>query len=283
MAEPAPYGGFMTRTIDAENEQKEIIEKLLIEIDYDGQKQTVRPEALHLRGVDNLSTDDIKAFVDYYLNWEDLGDGQFKEKEEPAWFRVQWIDDSNVNVVFKTHKDSLLALNALCQIEEQQAEDIFSPEHLEYILKEREAKLYSDTLPFNKYHQSLKKQKEEQDLFADKTKEQEKSQEEETEMDEDSSAVVIYIRQSFQSDQKTKNASAYSRYYLLHGEPDRRERHRNERYIPRKERGRLSDRPQSNGDDEEDLFASKLRSRSRRDDEPDLFDSRMRERSPSRR
>lgn len=274
----------MTRTIDAENEQKEILEKLLIEFEYFGEKETLRPEALHIRGVDNLSTEDTKAFVDYYLNWEEVEEGNYKELEDPRWFRIQWIDDTSLNVVFKTHEDSLAALKALCPIEDEDSPDIYSPEHLEFIIKEREAKSYNATLPFNKYQKALKKEFEDQDLFADKASKTEN--EEETNMDEDSSAVVLHIRQSFQSDRKTKNAAAYSRYYLFHGEPDRTERRRNERYTQRRnrnDRGNGRGRRGRGEDEEEDLFANKLRDTRRQTEEEDLFSWRMRERSPSRR
>ena len=40
-------------------------------------------------------------------------------------------------------------------------------------------------------------------------------------MEEDESSIELIIRQSFQSDRKVKNAREYSRYYLIHGEPER--------------------------------------------------------------
>jgi hypothetical protein len=90
---------------------------------------------------------------------------------------------------------------------------------------------------------------------------------------------VLYIRQSFQSDKKVKNAKEYSRYYLLHGEPERR------RFYKRERRDR-SDRRSSRRKSEEDLFADKLKQAKKNDygdDDEDLFADRMRERSPSRR
>lgn len=276
MATPAPYGGYMTRTIDEEKEQQEKLKKQQVDISVNGTLQTLRPEALHLNGVDNLSTEDLQAFVDYYVNFEKISEEEYKEIESPLWFRVQWIDDSNVNVVFKTHEHCAEALRALSITGGASDEEIeaFSQEYVSSIVQERETKPYAPTIAFHKYQKKLT---EEKDLFEDKKQEIQ----EETGMDEDDSAVVLYVRQSFQSDRKVKNAAAYSRYYLLHGEPDREQR-------------RNTVRPERNGrdrggyarDEEEDkgdLFADKLeRTQPEQEEEEDLFAWRLRERSPER-
>lgn len=275
MAEPAPYGGFMTRTLDAENEEKDKLKEQQVEVTINGETETLRPEALHIRGVDNLATDDIKAFIDFYLNFTESphSDAVYEAKEKEIWFRIQWIDDSNVNVIFKTHNDARAALDALLitdpnrEINTNYTEDVeMTPEYLSSIVQERETKPYSPTIEFHKDQKALQ---DGPDLFEDKQGEQE-------DMDEDESTAILYLRQSLQSDRKVKNAAVYSRYYLLHGEPDRL------RPRPaRRERGHFQR-------DEEDLFATKLNSRESRettrgrDDEEDLFASRMRERSPGR-
>lgn len=282
--DPAPYGGFMTRTIDAEKEQEEKLKLQLVEIVVNGETETVRPEALHIRGVDNLATENIKAFVDFYVNYtKNDATGEFEAAPELITFRVQWIDDTNVNIVFKTHDDAKSALAALSVFSgpnsvEESAD--FSQEYVSSIIQERETKPYNPSIELHRYLQNLQKQAETaQDLFEEKKEQLDKAKAESAEMDEDENAVVLYVRQSLQSDRKVKNAAAYSRYYLLHGEPDRLK--------PRVPRGRERNGNRSRGnfsrDDDEDLFADKLTSKSRRDQEEDLFASKLRERSPSRR
>ncbi|OVF09941.1 hypothetical protein A9F13_03g00649 [Clavispora lusitaniae] len=270
--EPAPYGGFMTRTIDEEKQQQEKLKEQQVEVVVNGTTETLRPEAIHFRGVDNLSTDDIRFFIDYYLNYREE-DGDYVANDKIVWFRIQWIDDSNVNAIFKTHEDAILALNALSisagpNSVEQKSD--FSQEYVSSIVQERETRPYSASIAF---HRSQEEKKREQDLFGEKKKQIEEEKKQQNDMEEDDSAVVLYARQSFQSDRKVKNAGAYSRYYLLHGEPDRTRPR-----VPRnKRRGEYS----RADDADEDLFASKLKTRGR-DDEEDLFASRLRERSPTR-
>lgn len=284
--EPAPYGGFMTRTIDAEKEQQEKLKEQQVEIQINGQTETLRPEALHIKGVDNLATDDIKNFVDFYLNYEkneQNGQTEFQQLSDVIKFRVQWIDDANVNIVFKTHEDAKAGLKALSVFAgpNNSIEEIadFSPEYVSLIVQERETKPYNPSLELKRYLQTLQKEQEKgEDLFEAKKEQIEQQQQESAAMDEDENSVVLHVRQSLQSDRKVKNAAAYSRYYLLHGEPDRL------RPRPaRRERGERNRGNFSRDDDNEDLFAAKLGDRSRRDQEEDLFASKLRERSPERR
>ena len=137
--EPAPYGGFMTRTIDEEKQQQEKLKEQQVEVVVNGTTETLRPEAIHFRGVDNLSTDDIKFFIDYYLNYREE-DGDYVANDKIVWFRIRWIDDSNVNAIFKTHEDAILALNALSisagpNSVEQKSD--FSQEYVSSIVQER--------------------------------------------------------------------------------------------------------------------------------------------------
>lgn len=281
--DPQPYGGFMTRTLDAEKEQQDKLKEQQVDIVVNGTTETLRPEALHIRGVDNLATDDIKAFVDYYLNYSKNEEtGEYTAPDDLIWFRVQWIDDTNVNIVFKTHDEAKKALKALSissgpnSVED--SED-FSQEYVSSIIQEREANPYNPSIEFHRYQKELKRLAEAQDdedLFEKKKEKLDKEKEEATEMDEDESSVVLYLRQAFQSDRKVLNAAAYSRYYLLHGEPDR--------LRPRKQRNAGRTRGNFTRDEGEDLFAEKLSTRSRREsDEEDLFAEKLRERSPSRR
>ncbi|GEQ67412.1 hypothetical protein JCM33374_g1077 [Metschnikowia sp. JCM 33374] len=293
--EPAPYGGFMTRTIDVEKQQKELLAKQEVEVIVNGTAETLRPNAIHVRGVDNLSTEEISAFVDLYLNHDSEAPNEadapaYHRVDDSIWFRVQWIDDSNANIIFNTHSDALQALERLSEhwpqvensaSEESEPSGVFSQDYLDVLVEERKAKSYSASIPFYKYQKHLKEMAEGSDLFEAKKAEIEEQKE--SEMDEDSSSVVLYIRQALQSDRKVRNAAAYSRYYLLHGEPDRTK--------PRPSRRDLDD-TRGRGtyardeDDDEDLFASKIKTvsekRKAEEVEEDLFAWRLRERSPGR-
>lgn len=304
--EAAPYGGFLTRTVDKENEQKRKLDSQRVAVEFDGKSDVLRPEGIHVRGVDKLATNDIKAYVDYYLNYQQVGE-TFEPLEDKRSFRIQWIDDNNVNLIFKTHLDAVFGLKGLIDgsmdIESpldivgdsmeglQAQEDIelegvdteapaLAPEYVNQLLIEREAKPFTSSLQFRKYL-SDQKDANVNDLFQ--SKKLEKKAEEEEKLQEEGNSVTLFLRMSLRSDQKVQNAAAYSRYYLMHGEPDRSRRPRRER--TEQSRGQFQrDEPQS---EEGDLFLDKLaslkESRARRDREDDLFADRMREHSPSRR
>ncbi|OBA19538.1 hypothetical protein METBIDRAFT_45826 [Metschnikowia bicuspidata var. bicuspidata NRRL YB-4993] len=290
--EPAPYGGFMTRTIAGENEQKELLARQAAEVDVGGVSETLRPDAVHIRGVDNLSTEEIEAFVDLYLNVESDGP-EYRRQDEPVWFRVQWVDDSSANVLFKTHADSLRALQRLSEqwpaVENtaggpDAGGPAFSAPFLAALVEERRARPYAAAVPYHQHRQQLKELADGQDLFQAKKAELEEQKQ--SAMDEDGSPVVLHVRQALQSDRKVKNAAAYSRYYLLHGEPDRTRPRVARRGGEARGRGTYARAE----DDGEDLFAAKIKSGAEAglfaekdlSAEEDLFAARMREQSPGR-
>lgn len=254
-----PYGGLMTKPLEDEKEREEKLKQQQVEVDVNGRTEVLRPEALAVRGVDNLSTDDITGFVDLYLNYKTL-DGTYEAIEPQVEFRVQWINDTSVVLVFQTHEAAIDALTKLTEEPIEVSADLDNEKVVETLTHERVAKSYNPVLAFRK-HQSLTSrlglpQEEKQD-----------------QMEEDDTNIILYIRQAFQSDRKVKNAAQYSRYYLMHGEP---ERIRIEKKVT-KERAPRRRRRRENRDDEEDLFADRL---SRRDEE-DLFAHKMRDRSRS--
>lgn len=330
--DPAPYGGFLTRTVEQENEQKRKLDSQRVPVDFQGNSDVLRPEGIHVQGVDKLATNDIKAYVDYYINYRKIGD-TFEPLEDKMSFRVQWIDDSNVNLIFKTHNDALSAMKGLLQDPMQfelpvvttadvnmedistSAKDVtenivndavdvtaespvdgaekketaydptFTPEYVACLLIEREAQTFASSLQFRKFLR-LQEQKTTEDLF--KSKKEEKEAVEEEKLVEEGSSVALKIRMALRSDQKVQNAAAYSRYYLLHGEPDRSRPSRQERNGDRRGRYQREERTQREETvEEKDLFLEKLISmeerRARSEIEEDLFADRMRERSPSRR
>lgn len=69
--------------------------------DNDGGSETVVPTKLHVRGLDTLHTEDIKAHVKAHFGPVD---------------KVEWIDDSSANLVFSsepTAREALVALSAI--------------------------------------------------------------------------------------------------------------------------------------------------------------------------
>lgn len=303
MAEPfvAPYGGIMTQSLEDEKEREAKLKDQQIEVTVNNTLETLRPESIFIRGVDNLSNDDIKAFIDYYLNFETVQDEEngFQYDPKPIndqiTFRVQWINDSSVNIVFKSHEESAKALEAISitatnpnvPVAEVADTKEFTQEYISSIIQERETKPYSPTIQFQKKQNLLSRLAIGDEATPDGAPEEEK-------MDEDDSAVVLYARQSFQSDRKVKNAAAYSRYYLLHGEPERRPRYNDRRNNRggRRDNNRRRNNRREEDEEEEDLFADKLRAeggapsrrrgRDRDDIEEDLFADKLRERQRDR-
>ncbi|KAJ5657021.1 hypothetical protein N7507_008971 [Penicillium longicatenatum] len=79
-------------------------------------------EKVHVRGVDELSTDDIKQFATSHF-----------EHETPA--RVEWIDDTSANLIYSSTDVGLQALLALTQVNEDEDASALPP------LRLRSAKL----------------------------------------------------------------------------------------------------------------------------------------------
>jgi len=67
-------------------------------------EQTQIPTKVHIRGLDNFNPDDIKAYVK-----EHYGDGCFE--------RVEWIDDTSANLLFRSESSAAEALIALSAVE----------------------------------------------------------------------------------------------------------------------------------------------------------------------
>ncbi|CUM46409.1 uncharacterized protein AC631_04530 [Debaryomyces fabryi] len=299
MSEPqvAPYGGLLTKTLDDEKARESKLQEQSIEVQVNNQTEVLRPEALHIRGVDSLSTEDIKAFIDYYVNYtvseeQEQTEGQDEPTtkivyepfpiDEQITFRIQWINDTSVNVSFKTMEDAHNALKSISISSNPNIEvELNEEQKIQDAIQERETKPYAPIIAFRK-QQNLSNRL---GVAADGDKEQNPVEQDNT-MDEDDTSIVLYVRQSFQSDRKVKNASAYSRYYLLHGEPERKPRRHNKYRLRESHHNHRRERKPEQ-DEEEDLFAHKLR-QSRpanrgRDDEEDLFPGRSRSRTDSNR
>lgn len=69
----------------------------------DPQTAEMQNEKVHIRGVDELTTDDIKQFAT----------GHFSA-EEPA--RVEWIDDTSANIIYSSPEVGAQALSAFTQV-----------------------------------------------------------------------------------------------------------------------------------------------------------------------
>lgn len=276
--EPAPYSGLMVKTLEDDQNRQQKLEEQSIQVTVNNTQETLRPEAVFIKGVDSLSTNNILAFINYYVNYnvkpaeneENSTELQYEPLpiDDQMEFRVQWVNDTSVTVVCKTHEDAKRCLLAISI--NSNAEGTVEEEDVTSLVQERETKPYNPVVEFQRRTDLSNRLNINQN-------DDEKSPQESTEMDEDESAVVLYTRQAFQSDRKVKNAAAYSRYYLLHGEPERKPR----RPRPhRPNRGRARDY----NDEEDDLFAHKLRAkRAQENGDEDLFANRGdRERSPQR-
>ncbi|EFY87457.1 hypothetical protein J3459_011080 [Metarhizium acridum] len=67
----------------------------------ENERKTLIPNKLHIRGVDTLHTDDIKAYIKSHFGPVD---------------KIEWIDDSSANLVFVnelTARDAIMALSAI--------------------------------------------------------------------------------------------------------------------------------------------------------------------------
>lgn len=302
-AEPevAPYGGFMVKSLEEETKQLNDLTNHQYEITtLEGKTETIRPESLKIIGVDNLSTKNIENYINYYINYNqieyeevdlitnELIKGkkfQLKENQDCIDFKIEWINDESVNVTFRNIQDSNKVLKEL-RMEELKGsfeDEITRDEYLKNCIIETPAKSYNPIIEFEKI-QNLNGSNE--------------TKQEGVDMEEDESSIELIIRQSFQSDRKVKNAREYSRYYLIHGEPERTKHHhhRHHQNGRRSYRERDSYRPRRNNDDdddEEDLFADKLgktnptnRRNNHVDEEEDLFADKLkhanRDRSPTR-
>ncbi|EED17130.1 conserved hypothetical protein [Talaromyces stipitatus ATCC 10500] len=72
----------------------------------DPQTAEAHYEKVHIRGVDELTTDNIKQFALNYFS-----------DEEPS--RIEWIDDMSANIVYSSDEVGLRALTALTQLGEE--------------------------------------------------------------------------------------------------------------------------------------------------------------------
>lgn len=77
----------------------------------DLQSAEAQYEKIHIRGVDELTTDDIKQFAADHFNIE-----------KPT--RIEWIDDTSANIVYSTPEVGAQALSAFTQVSEE--EDVSS-------------------------------------------------------------------------------------------------------------------------------------------------------------
>lgn len=92
---------FLTNHLQQPDEPEEDGEVAEDEPTKDDESTIVVPQKLHLRGVDTLHTDDIKAYVQSNFGSVD---------------RVEWIDDTSANLLFPTEstaRDAIVALSAI--------------------------------------------------------------------------------------------------------------------------------------------------------------------------
>ena len=81
------------------------------------------PEKVHIRGLDELTTTNIRDYVYEYYPSDDF-------------VRIEWIDDTSANIVYKTAESALAALNSLSDLAEPDL-------HIVHLLQLRKAKAIS--------------------------------------------------------------------------------------------------------------------------------------------
>ena len=81
------------------------------------------PEKVHVRGVDELTTNDIKDYISEHYPSDDF-------------VRIEWIDDTSANIVYKTPESAFAALTSLSDVAEPDLQAI-------HILQPRKAKSIS--------------------------------------------------------------------------------------------------------------------------------------------
>lgn len=285
--EAAPYLGFIVQDAIDQKTKEDLLTKQAIEVVLEnGNTDVIRPESIFLKGVDNLSTDDIKSFINYYVNFavekSEADEVEYKEVSQIP-FKVQWINDTLANIVFDSHDMVRIAFSKLSPEEiVTEPEFVSNGAYVQELVKMRPTYPYAPVEPFKKT----------QSLFAriDKPKVDDNV------MDDESLEPLLQMRQLLQSDQKVAGASKYSRYYLFNGDPERH----NTWYRPRRRHDTDNEEQEErhvDRNDDEDLFADRIqgsrRSRGDRsnrrgrepanqDDDTDLFADRLREKSPSR-
>ncbi len=81
-------------------------------------EQEIQPTKVHIQGIDDFSTDDVRNFATEHFS-------------TPPTF-VQWIDDTSANLVYASSDVALEALEALCVLTPQKAEFITNPLQLRH-------------------------------------------------------------------------------------------------------------------------------------------------------
>ena len=174
------------------------------------------PHGLFFKGVDDLSTRDVKLYIDSYIK----PDERFNNREEYAKFdyKLQWINDTSINAIFVSEEGAMDALKIL------------------------------STVPVEEISNSVERPSQ---PFSDAVKEQIKK---------DTEGVQLYVRQAVNGDKKVKGARNYSRYYLLHGEPEPTDYvHNNRRRNKYNNRRNDEDDASGAGSSSNDYYASYLK------------------------
>ncbi|GME85820.1 unnamed protein product [Ambrosiozyma monospora] len=158
-----------------------------------------RPNALLLKGVDSLDTKAIKLYIDSILK----PDYDFNDREKYAKFnyKLEWVNDESINIVFDQPDGALEALQLLSFVEP-------TPEQQDQ--NQANIGLQSVQEPEEKQEPNLIKPSlnipNTQERAAQPYKKVRMPNEEKSTQD----SVHLVIRQSFYGDRKVKNAKVYS-------------------------------------------------------------------------
>lgn len=235
-------------TIEGEDEQMNVDESEPVS-EAAPNPEDPRPNALLLLGVNTLNTKEIKWYIDHYIR----PDYSFQTRDKYTQFsyKLEWVNDNSLNIVFTSKEKGAEGA--------QEALKLLTDESID-----------ADSIPSTQERiaRTFVRGEDDEQANNDNSNNPEPEQ------------IIMSVRQSLYGDKKVKNARVYSRYYLLHGEPERtermpaaRNRYRGRRYgyrahgkdlitgeelaePPRRDSREYS--PRRGGDDrEDDLFAGR--------------------------
>lgn len=180
------------------------------------------PSKLHLRGVDDLSTNEIKSYLDQHIK----PGYSFAKRDayKHLHYLIEWINDSELNVSFICEDPKLAQWGATEAIK-----------HLEYHTSEEDQSEPLDPLQERRCWDLLRvtdgksagKQVVKSDIanqYAVASGLEETKEVDEMEKPTLADPITLFVRYATELDHKVANSKEQSRYYLIHGEPGEFER-----------------------------------------------------------
>lgn len=231
---------------------------------------------LHLRGVDDLSTAEIKAYVDFHAKPGYCFAARDKYRHQE--YRIEWVNDSELNLVFCCADQELAQWGATKTLKLLTKHELGQDVPDVDPLAERECwdllKIASGPGAGKSIVRSNIAQQYAQDasLDADNVLPPVAA-----DVVVAKDPIVLHVRYATGNDRKVERAREQSRYYLLHGEPDEIERDSRRRRRGRG-RGRGERKPAAERGNGNGSGRGNGRGRFYEDARPDLVTGQYRER-----